>query len=1197
MKHSRVVVSLWLLSLLLVSNGANITSETMEIEEPGQEYEIFYNESSYIPGGKPDFRGQRPHISWFRLNRPTCTKIPFNSDKAIHPLYALTIANNTAMLVGMLTYPSVYSGFILNTTKKMVEPYILTSTDSGLNWDCTIVNDTETMKTTDIFRQGAAITTYIYPPPPVGINTPQIELQTPSLTKDNTIIQCNMLCVMGGLRGISGNYDSEFTNMVTCSKDNGNTWFYAAALPTVIVRGTAIQFNEELLIIGGQRADSSAHILSAQWDYATCNITGWIEYAPASPMTDRFDISATTLWNNDTKQMELWAGGGKTMAGGSPLRALDLWKTSTPNDRSSWVRAEGMLPISSSTLGNTDEGRSDFSVLTTFKGIPWGLQHGECDPTANPEVENNKICYTSIFLLNSDLTYIYVPDVTNGWASYDDNYLYTNAGVFTIAAPVHRRSIFLYDNDHDGRPISLTFDLTGGVMWRVDTTPCYDICPKGMWTPSCRLSPFDATCRPCSRCRSGFYSYNPCGSSKDTFCKPCSSCEPGEVILSPCTPENNTVCGLDSASRLDTNTIVVNTGKLFSVYSAILSSVIFLALSVAIAPLVFRGKLNENIYNDSFTLNTTTITIVDNKKPSVPSTSRSISSSSPSSSSSSIISIPNNENSSGKNITNSINGSGTFNSMFRNYVTSVFRYLRIIWPVLGTLTHYVCYATLASALWYAPKLDSVTNVLVICLISGPIVNSFCLWYTTQSSIISNGIPVHVWKPITVQSWVAVLLSILHPRVMLSLLPSPNISRRGLHPDILPPKRYIQTLYWIMISSIIQDIPPVMGCLIILGAISLPSAAPAMLMCVALGIANLFGTFAWTMSSFIRSGMLSKFSSNHAQPYQADSIGEIVSIEDTIIPEHSNTSTNNIRLNPIPAPHYSNTTISQPHQNRDSSPVRRSMINPGNNMISNSNGTLSLSSTTSLNSISIAMEKQEMMVESLRHKLATQQPISEKETAEAAMLVTGLQGKAAELLKILATVVQQSEINNNNINNNGNDDNQSVHTFSDADSIGNPGRSTTRTSGDTIISRNPLSNRSNLETTIPASTTSNNLGNFFVGIGTTQTNEQPYLDRVITELTAPIEVEDTLPLSHSPVSADSVSIRPNTNDEGYNVGHPNEDVRSRSTSISITSEIGNVPNHQSVIISPSRTSNNPLPTRISRVVRSLTPGNPINHTSM
>ena len=1110
------------------------TLRNLENNDTEQYYDIIYNESSYFPGNPRIYDTPTTteiSLSWYRRNKLQCSKnnisIGLYSVDNI-PLYTLSTINNTVTIIGMINYQKSITDYYMNASLKHLEPVILTSSDIGNTWTCVLVNSTAIITTNDIFRIGAAVVTYIYPPPPLSMSIPQVRLVTPTLTTKNISLQCNLLCIIGGLQGQPGLYDTVYTNKVTCSKDNGYTWYFTASLPTTIIRASAIQYKQELLILGGLRGDTSANILSAIWDYTTCNITGWNEYASESPVTDRFDLAVNTIWNNDTQSIELWAGGGKTMISGSSIRSVDLWRTSTPFDQLSWKLIDGLLPVSTVTIP-ADEGWNDFSIMTTSTNIPWLYQYGAYD--ANDPTQEG---FYSILLFNSDVTYMYVPGFTSDWIKIKSNIVFNhNNGGMVWFPPAHRRSIFLYDDVHGGIPVTLTFDVSNGEFIRVDTNPCLDNCPDGTWTQSCRYSPYDAVCRPCSRCKKGYYANGICPKFSDTICNKCSTCNADQIILIPCNHKNNTVCGYENINYLDPNYILIKNGKLNYIYYSIIGCLILFILILLGSPILFKGQNSDGSF------------IIDGLNGNNDTTNLSI----------------NNNNSTTSGIDSSKNNVNIFppvmsRSIFiRTYLSSVLSWLRVIWSFMGTLIHYICYITLTIILWKVPKLDIITSLLIFCLVIGPILNTVLLWYTTQRNININGIHIPRWKPTMYYSWLIVTISILHPRTFLNLSPGFTVNNRHLlNLEKLPYQRYQRSLYWIILSSILFEFPPAMGCLLVVGTISIPIAAPAIFICVSLTIINMFGTISWTISAYTRSGILNKFSSNYNHHHHHNPNEKVSIVNNTNISEHLNIEKK--QVNPI------SSVLLSIHNNYPDTivPVQRDNIN-----------------LRSITKHTILSEK----IENSDHNIV---PPS-----------TTIIGTGHEQTNMITPLNNRSSMP------------------SDAHIVSS-----------TVPNHNNSTEYRNMAVNVPLSSiqrennNNNNLGNFFLHFGTVPTGEQ-HFDRVITEL-APMEGGE---MEEEMVVDDVLSITRTTSSSAssININHPinqdtspsSTDIRSRSTSVSVNSESGNLPIYSSTVpilptpfyspisglstmdfLSPSPTDLQSSNSRRSRVVRSLIPNNPTNN---
>lgn len=365
---------------------------------------------------------------------------------------------------------------------------------------------------------------------------------------------CTLLILVGGTVVLPARAP-EKTNTVSCSSNGGVSWHTpCASFPTALARATALQFGTELLVMGGQREDGSASIMRAVMNHSACRIEGWEVYAFASPMTDRYNVLAGVF--NRSGQLSLVAGAGEISVGSGPLRAVNLWSSSEPSNRSSWSVMRALVPPNAPYELDYFDRHRLIADLRGADGRTWGLNRGPCEQVLG---EDPKLCPEFTMLATGDSIYVQIAGVT-------DPTQWVKAGRFLTyygelqpllhdrppseePPPLLRQQVLVFDMIHGGAPVMIGFEPKG-TIWRTEFTPCWDSCPSGWWTQGCFYSPYDAVCRRCSECAAGTYQVAMCRSSAtrsylDTTCKSCTDCESmGMGMLSPCNGTHDAVCML-----------------------------------------------------------------------------------------------------------------------------------------------------------------------------------------------------------------------------------------------------------------------------------------------------------------------------------------------------------------------------------------------------------------------------------------------------------------------------------------------------------------------------------------------------------------------------------------------------------------------------------------------------------------------------
>lgn len=777
-----------------------------------------------------------------------------------HPLYTLTTANNTALILGAVS-ASVVDGLGMGEmSNATIAPVLVESADGGLSWVCRLVPD-------GLLRPQAAAFAFdplLSPPHGRGWAAATGDLSVARGPYGGGGGRCSLLCLAGGLllpsRGETpqppaggGNASTtseppaplpppQPTDRVSCSSDDGRTWFEAARLPTRVTRATAVQVGPSLLVIGGIRDDRSATVYSAAIDDGACNITGWDAFAATSPVTDRYDLTATTVWDDEGLVPELWVGGGKMTVGGVPQRNIDLWRTTTPSLPATWERVAGLLPLVP-ILDRQEEAVSVFSDLRDWDGQAWNLNKGACNATAAiGSTESADLCFQVTFLLSGDYAYVNVRGVTEGWISSLRHVAYSEGStprVVEDTVPLHRRPIWLADREHAGAPYALVFDTAGWDTWRVDTTPCWDSCPPGTWTTGCTYSPYDAVCQPCSECVDGS-TYQALACQKgggsfgyaDTTCRACATCDaPGYEVATRCNTSHNTVCRLALAAPAgrtpDLDPFVrVPPGSLMAVYGAALGFACVTLLAVTAAALASPRPWE----------------------------------------------VVRAQRRAGRSC------AGAAAAALGALLVEASRAWWTVWPVLGTVAHYVCFGALGAALWPAPRLHTVGVAVLASLVWTPLLNAALFARIAMRRVESNGRTVPSWRPQSARDGAAALLGLLHPRAVVSLVCGPSGGGGGVadaagagaaswggswRGAVMPLARRGDLLLWGLAAALFCDAPPIFSCLLLLGSVSAPSLAPAVVMCVVLGAVNLFASFSWILTAYMRSSMLKLTSSSAA----------------------------------------------------------------------------------------------------------------------------------------------------------------------------------------------------------------------------------------------------------------------------------------------------------------------------------------------
>jgi len=374
-------------------------------------------------------------------------------------------------------------------------------------------------------------------------------------------------------------------------------------------------------------------------------------------------------------------------------------------------------------------------------------------------------------------------------------------------------------------------------------------------------------------------------------------------------------------------------------------------------------------------------------------------------------------------------------------------------------------------------------------------------------------------------------------------------------------------------------------------------------------------------------MLHKFSSNYINHHHQNSKGEGVRTDDSTNISDRSSNIENKQLNPISILshasqiNYSDTMDTIQRDNINLRSITKHTIATGTIKVPDSNKVNSsdLSISSSSSNLTSVFENQKSIVESLRYKLATNQPINDTEATQVAELLTNLREKTSELLNLFTTVVTQTD-NNNNDEEDNRSENMTIRMGQEQPymitSLNNQNSTTIGTN--IAVSSVPNHNNTsynNMGVNLPLSSiqpgdNTNNLSNFFIRFDTIVSTEEQHFDRVITEL-APIEIE---PENHNAneIVDDVLSVTHTSSVTSSTINHPiNEDnsqssegIRSRSTSISVDSEIHNFLNSTSVpTVTQFDSTTHSLSTtyipndihhshsRRSRVVRSLMPNNP------
>lgn len=414
--------------------------------------------------------------------------------------------------------------------------------------------------------------------------------------------RCSLVCVIGGLaanvsasRLASSSLASTASSRVDCTPDEGKTWDTGPPLPTTVLRGTALQWGMDVLLVGGDRGDaSSAGMLRSEVNQTSCRLGNWSVWSQPTPASNRIDPLAASFRSLDAAlqepgtpeeelQHELWTGAGSLLSGQFVVPVFDIWQSSSapPANTSqlstaTWQRTNDMIPQDYVSFINMEEPKLAVADLRAVDGSAWVVGTGPVPPDIVPQIG---------LLLTLKRAFM-TPNSGSAWAELS-HVQYPFATTISRELPVvMRRAVFTRDHANGDVPVVVGFDVTTGQSWRGDVMPCQDDCPAGQWTRGCTRSPFDAVCLMCSGCGNGTYMLSPCRAAgfmgyADTVCVKCSTCSDGYAQAAACNSTHNTVCAPVLAVPPPPQVVSVDVDTMIVAYAsagAVLAAVFLLVL-------------------------------------------------------------------------------------------------------------------------------------------------------------------------------------------------------------------------------------------------------------------------------------------------------------------------------------------------------------------------------------------------------------------------------------------------------------------------------------------------------------------------------------------------------------------------------------------------------------------------------------------
>jgi hypothetical protein len=795
-----------------------------------------------------------------------------------HALLPVVSPNGTLLVLGVMATTALPPVRFTASADNLLLPLLLSTADLGDTWTCRHLP-------LGVVRYKAAAV--LYTSPRRGANLPVFE--PPSQASP---APCSLMCVIGGVQPGIDDPSAPPTDRVSCSEDFGVTWTESPPFPTSVVRATAVQVADDLIVLGGVRGQESSALFRAVLNKTTevppegaggpvptrrCSLVGWEVLAPSSPFTGRYDIIASEVFDQKLGINGLWAGGGRTTVGGSPLRATDIWRTSDPSNVSEWTRVSGSIPNSQTADADNFERTAYIADARTLNGDPWSpTTMGPCNTT-----DEDDECNGFVHMHSADTPYWHIVDFSTGWASFLTSYV--SGGTVFDGNPVGMRmTVQLLDPANRREPVAISFQNGGGSLFRSYNSPCYYKCPTSWYTRGCTRSPYDAVCRPCQICGPGTFETSACGlggkgSYIDRECRTCRVCPPGMVSLpGGCNGTTDTLCDFDASARpgggeeAGSGSVVrLDSWAIALVYIGLAASLVGTLAAVVLVTMVTTHALS------------TTGRRGDGGKGDVASAAAAG------------LHAPG-----GGSLAL---GAARVPSRAGRLCVAVARSWRLVWPVAGSLFHFVYYIPLCVALWGDARTRSIATVLAVSLAAAVAFNAVFLFLTARSAIAAGAGPAAgtgaatdtpkagdgaatsspagleaVFRLTGPRALFFGAMALLHPRIGLLL---PHLSKAeaasssvsaarapSARSALVVVLRPADVHRWGLWATLVCDLPPLLDCLVLLGNFTVPVIAPAIVCCIVVSVCNVLATMAWLLTAYVRQGMLSKLTAGSAADF-------------------------------------------------------------------------------------------------------------------------------------------------------------------------------------------------------------------------------------------------------------------------------------------------------------------------------------------